>query len=177
MSPATPLRGTLHRHFDKAEVGVIVDLAMLIFNESGIDGRNLGDLIVGDMVALAAPALAHLLEKAGGVDELHLARPPGRLAIGDNPDIRGDAGIVKQVGGQRHNRFQPVMLDNPLAKILLSPDPASPVKSGEPLNTMADAFRRYGAFLFSIHFLENQPYAQRAQLSLSAQISLKLSSR
>jgi len=55
--------------------------------------------------------------EAGGVDQLDFTRPHrpvekvGVFPVGQHPDISGDAGIVKQVGGQGDNAFQQVVFN------------------------------------------------------------------
>ncbi len=56
----------------------------------------------------------------GGVDELHLAAPVGGLAVGEHPDVGGDAGVVEHVERQGDDRLQPVVLDDPAADVALA---------------------------------------------------------
>ena len=71
-------------------------------------------------VALVAEALAHLHEEPAPVDELYLPLPLRLLAVREHPDIGGDAGVVEKLIGQRHDRFQPVALDDPAADVALA---------------------------------------------------------
>ena len=57
---------------------------------------------------------------AGGVDELDLPLALRAFAVGEHPDIGGDAGVVEHVQGQGDDRFQPVVLDDPAADIALA---------------------------------------------------------
>jgi hypothetical protein len=56
---------------------------------------------------------------AGGVDELDLALAGG-LAVGEHPDVGGDAGVVEHVQRQGDDGFQPVVLDDPAADVALA---------------------------------------------------------
>ena len=55
-----------------------------------------------------------------GVDQLHLALAMLGLAVGEHPDVGGDAGVVEEVQGQGDDRFEPVVLDDPAADVALS---------------------------------------------------------
>ena len=65
-----------------------------------------------------------------------LPRRCAGLAVGQHPDIGGDAGVVEHVQRQGDDGFEPVVLDDPAADIALAL-PASPVNSEEPLCTSA----------------------------------------
>ena len=54
------------------------------------------------------------------VDELHLAPAVGGLAVGQHPDIGGDAGVVEHVERQGDDGFQPVVLDDPAPHVALA---------------------------------------------------------
>jgi len=58
-----------------------------------------------------------------------------RLTVGDNPDIGEDASVVEELVGERDDRLQPIVLYDPAADFTFAAA-ASPVKRGEPLNTM-----------------------------------------
>ena len=58
-------------------------------------------MVVPHLLALAAEALGHLLPKAAGVDELQLALAVGWFAIGEDPDIGRDAGVVELSVGRQ----------------------------------------------------------------------------
>src|SRR5438477_3585365 len=58
------------------------------------------------------------------------------LPVSNNPNVGGDARIVEELIGQPDDGFQHVVLDYPTANVT-SPLPASPVKRGEPLKTIA----------------------------------------
>ena len=60
------------------------------------------------------------LEPGGGVDELDLAAAVLRLAVGQHPDVGGDAGVVEHVQRQGDDRLQPVVLDDPAADVALA---------------------------------------------------------
>jgi hypothetical protein len=82
------------------------------------------------------------------------------LAIGEHPDVGGDAGVVEELIRQGHTASSQSFSMIQLADIRSRRCPASPVKRGEPLKTMADAaaafFRR--AHLCQ-HVLEEQQRA------------------
>ena len=53
----------------------------------------------GQLAVLAAQVLAQRLEPLGSVYELHLAQPLLGLAVGEHPDVGGDAGVVEHIEG------------------------------------------------------------------------------
>ena len=60
------------------------------------------------------------LNHCGGVDELHLALAVLGLAVGEHPDVGGDAGVVEHVQRQGDDGLQPVVLDDPAADVALA---------------------------------------------------------
>ena len=46
--------------------------------------------------------------------------PPRRFAVGEHPDVGGNAGVVKELFRQRDQRFEPVVLQNPAADLALA---------------------------------------------------------
>jgi hypothetical protein len=72
------------------------------------------------LAVLLAEVLAQRLEPLGGVDELHLAPAVLRLAVGQHPDVGGDAGVVEHVERQGDDGLQPVVLDDPAADVALA---------------------------------------------------------
>ena len=88
--------------------------------EVAVDAGEVVDLFARELVALVAEALTHLHEELPPVDELHLALSPLFLAVGEHPDVCGDAGVVEELVWQRHDRLEPVVLDDPLADAALT---------------------------------------------------------
>ena len=125
-------QGPLDGHLPIAELGVVEDarLLRLLEGEERLDDAL--DIGVREFAVLLAKVLAQRLEPRRRVDQLHAAAAVARLAVGQHPDIGGDAGVVEHVQRQRDDGFQPVVLDNPAPDIALAL-PASPVNSDEPL--------------------------------------------
>ena len=78
--------------------------------------------MVGEMAALVAKAAPALRAAAGSpeparVEQLNPAPAPFLLAIGDDPDVGADAGVVEHLFRQGDDRFQPVVLDQPAADV------------------------------------------------------------
>ena len=61
-------------------------------------------MLLGDLVAFVVEALLHTLKETRAGDELYLAAPLWRLAVGDQPEIGEDAGVVEQLIRQRDYR-------------------------------------------------------------------------
>ena len=72
------------------------------------------------LAVLLAEVLAQRLEPLRGVDELHLALAVRGLAVGQHPDVGGDAGVVEHVERQGDDGLQPVVLDDPAADVALA---------------------------------------------------------
>ena len=51
---------------------------------------------------------------------MHLALAVLGLAVGEHPDVGGDAGVVEHVERERDDRLQPVVLDDPAADVALA---------------------------------------------------------
>ena len=78
------------------------------------------NIVLGKLAILLAQVLAQRLEPLGRVDQLHPALAVRRLAVGDDPDVGGDAGVVEHVQRQCDDGFEPVVLDDPAADIALA---------------------------------------------------------
>jgi hypothetical protein len=115
-------------------IGKELGLWGLLKGEKGVcDAR---DVLVPQFAVLLAQVLPERLKPGGGIQKLHLAPPVLRLAIGQHPDVRGDAGVVKHVERQCHDSSSQ-SFSRIQRRMLLSPWPASPVKSDDPLCTSA----------------------------------------
>ena len=55
--------------------------------------------------------------EAGGVDELHLAAPGRGFAFAEQPDVGGDAGVVKDVVGQGYDGIEVVVFQDVAADL------------------------------------------------------------
>ena len=63
-------------------------------------------------------ALRRFSYRPFGVDELDFALPPGAcFLIGQDPDIGGNAGVVKDVIGQSDDGFQQIIFQNVAADL------------------------------------------------------------
>jgi hypothetical protein len=87
--------------------------------------HDLGDLVapvllLTDLTALVAEAAAHRNVEGTGVEELDLALAAFLLAVGDDPDVGADAGVVEHLLRQGDDGLQPVVLDDPLTDVALT---------------------------------------------------------
>jgi len=73
--------------------------------------------MVADVVALGADGFAALFIAVGRVNELHLAAAVGGLVLAQHPDIGGNAGVHKLVGGKLDNGVQPIVFQDILADV------------------------------------------------------------
>ena len=110
----------LDGHLPVAEGRVREDLRLLGLLEREERVADALDVLVGQLAVLLAEVLAQRLEPLRGVDELHLARAVLRLAVGEHPDVGGDAGVVEHVERQRDDGLEPVVLDDPAADVALA---------------------------------------------------------
>jgi hypothetical protein len=82
-----------------------------------VGGDDFPNMLGSEFAVFIAKVLAQLAVELAGIDQLHLALALARFVIGQQPDIGGDAGVVKQVVGQLDDRFEPVVFDNVPADI------------------------------------------------------------
>src|SRR4051812_9551900 len=68
----------------------------VVVRERAVQADDLGAVLGADLAALVAEALAHLDPQVAGVDELDLALALGGLAVGEHPDVGGDARVVEE---------------------------------------------------------------------------------
>src|SRR5436305_13453006 len=64
--------------------------------------------------------LAHGNTEIVGIDKLHLTTPLLLFAVGQHPDVGGDARVVEKLLRQGHNRLEPVVLQYPAADLALT---------------------------------------------------------
>ena len=98
---ATGLKVELQRALDgdavEAEGAVVEDLDLRALLEVGIEAGQCVDVAGSQLPALVAEGLAHLAEVGDAVDELDLAAALGGLAVGKQPDVGADAGVVEHL--------------------------------------------------------------------------------
>ena len=112
-----------HGDFPVSESVVGEDLRLFRLLEFQEGVADPGNVLFGQLTVLLAQVLAQWLEPLRGVDELHLSLAMVRLAVGDDPYVGGNAGVVEHVERQGHDRLQPVVFDDP------APDVAFPLAS------------------------------------------------
>ena len=141
-------QGALYGDFEEAEVLVVKNLAdalalglvalgvdvglnfsngfAYVFGEVAIQAGDGGQVVrraigaVAHALALVAQAFLHLPGKVGGVDELHPAFALRGFAVGDDPHIGVDAGVVEELVGQANHRLQHVVFNDPAADVALA---------------------------------------------------------
>ena len=73
-----------------------------------------------DLAAFGAQALSQQDPERRGVDELDLAAPLGPLPVREHPDVGGDPRVVEELLGQRDERLEQVVLQDPAADLALA---------------------------------------------------------
>ncbi len=86
-----------------------------------------------------------------------LPRRSGALAVGEDPEVGGDAGVVEELVGQRDDGLEPVVLDDPPADLGL----ARAGRAGEQRRAVEDdreprAALRSAGFIFEIMCCRNR---------------------
>jgi hypothetical protein len=114
------LEGPLHPDAVEAEVLVVEDLGAGALLEAREQAGQLDDVVFGQLLALVAQGLPHLLEQLDAVDELHLALAVVGLAVGHNPDVGVDARVVEHLVGQGDDGFEQVVLQQVAANLALA---------------------------------------------------------
>ena len=109
-----------HNHLPVAEGLVGEDLGFLGFNWIDHQIADGADVFLGELAVLLAEVAPQRHVPFGGVDELDLAPALFIFAVGEHPDVGGDAGVVEHVLRQGDDGLQPVVLDDPAADIALA---------------------------------------------------------
>jgi len=112
------------------------DLAGLTVLEAGQKLANLLRAFDSGSRAACRQALAHGHPEGRGVDKLDLAFSAGPLAVGDHPDVGGDAGVVEELLGQGDQRFQQIVFQDVAADLAFA-TAGIPLNSGEPFMMIA----------------------------------------
>lgn len=94
-------------------MGVVEDLDGVGLGERSVLPRDRLDLLLGYVPPLVPERLTHRLPRLAGIDQLDLALTMIGLAIGDDPEIRGDACVVEHLLGERNDALQLIVLDDP----------------------------------------------------------------
>ena len=105
---------------DLLVLAVLGDGARVAVLEVGEDLQDIPRAVERDLAPLVAQALAHRRPERRGVDELNLAAARRRLAVGHNPHVGGDAGVVEELLGERDERFEQIVFQNEAADLALA---------------------------------------------------------
>ena len=107
-------------HFGVAEEFVRIDFGVPAFLEVRVDFYQPLYVRLGDENAFVSEIAFHRIEEPGAVYQLYLAPPSLQLAVRQDPDIGGDAGVEEEFVGQRDDALQPVVFDNPFSDVALA---------------------------------------------------------
>lgn len=99
------LEGLHYRILTINELLVPVDFAIFILCEIRIQLGN-GTAVFGrNLVFLIAQGFTQLFEESRSINQLNFALAFRTLILGENPNVCSDAGVVKEVCGQRNDGF------------------------------------------------------------------------
>src|SRR5690606_36046514 len=151
---------------DIGDAQALVVLEVAVNASQRVDMVGLETAVFGfafaELLAFVAQAFFHFPGEVAGVDQLHLAFALVAFAVGDDPDIGGDAGVVEQLVGQADHGLQPVVFDDPAADIAFAAaGVAGKQRRAVEYHGNARAFARLAAFVFAgyalaEHVLEKQ---------------------
>ncbi len=104
------------------------------------------DVLGRKFAVLFAHVFPQRAEPLGGIDELDFALAVLWLAIGEHPDVGGDAGVVEEIERQGDDGLQPVVLDDPAADVALAL-PGIAGEEGRAIVHLGDAAAQRGVVL------------------------------
>ena len=107
-------------HLGVAEELVRVDFGVFAFLEVRVNLHQPLYVRVGDENAFVAEIPFHGIEEFRAVNQLDLAPPSLQLAVRQDPDVGGDAGVEEEFVGQRDDALQPVVFDYPASDVALA---------------------------------------------------------
>ena len=155
------VQGTFYNNFPVSEIFIIQIHIVLIRLVGAVQAHQFRTIFRADHVALVAETLAHLFIETGSVDQTHFSFPSVLFAVGQNPDISGNAGVVEQLIRKANNSLQQIIFNNPAADFTFS---ASGI-TGEHWRTVKYNTDATSTFFRRVHFgnqmLEKQERAVR----------------
>lgn len=113
-------QGALDLDAAVTEIAVFHDADILAGLEVGVETGDCLDLLLADEAALVTLRLAHGTVETGGVDQLDLTLAGVRLVVGQQPDVRANAGAEKDVGGHGDDGVDVVVFQQPAADLGLA---------------------------------------------------------
>ena len=141
------LQGLIDRVLLVHKLLVGENLTELVFLKIGIQLRDFLHAVPVDFPAFFAQGFAQGLPHIHRIDQLHLPPAVGALVPGQNKDIDPDIRIIKQLGGQRDNGLDQVLLQHPAPDLALTAGGAA----GKERGTVGDNRR---ASVFLIHLVD-----------------------
>ena len=113
-------QGPFDRHALIAEIVIVENFTRLALAKPAILTHHRSDIVLPHLTSLVAQAATHGLPAGAGINELNFALAVRLLAVGDEPDIGADAGVVEHLFRQGDNSLKPVVLNHPFANLALS---------------------------------------------------------
>src|SRR5262245_47985719 len=118
----TQAQGTLYSHSGISKISVVEDSAGFIVIHPAVPPDNFRYLRPSHVSSFVSEASLVLLAATScpdiaDVEKLNLAFATLILAIGHNPDVRPDAGVVEHLLRQSDDSLKPVVFDDPLSDL------------------------------------------------------------
>src|SRR5439155_23784922 len=110
----------LHGDLAEAEMRGGEDPDVFALHEAPEERDDRLRLLEGNLPALVTKTLAHGNPEGRRVDELNFSPSLGRLAIGEYPDVGGNARVVEKLLRQRDQRLEPVGFQNEASDLTLA---------------------------------------------------------
>ena len=144
-------QGTLDGETVVAKIVVVEDFAGGAGLQGAVLAHDVGDVrLVGELAALVAQAAAQRLPTITRIHQLNPATAARLFAVGDDPDVGADAGVVEHLLGHGDDGFEPVVFDHPFADVALARAGAA----GEQRRTVEDDGQARAVFAgFGVHRL------------------------
>ena len=103
--------------FPIAESFVGEDFGLFSLFKGEVGVADALDVFRREFAVFLAEILAEGLEPLSSVDELNLAFAVFGLAVGEHPDVSGDAGVIEKVEREGDDGFDPIVFNEPAADV------------------------------------------------------------
>ena len=96
--------------------------------------HNVTDVVRREFTVFVPQVFPKFLKTPGGINELDFSFFPVCFIVGQQPDIGGDSGVVKQIVGQLDDGFQQVVFNDVAADIAFTASRIPGEQTGPVMN-------------------------------------------